>query len=54
MWAIGALVAFIVAFVLHLAGGKTGGYWVDAELIGFILLSVALLFSSPLPWRRAA
>ena len=55
-WAVAALIAFVIAFVialiLHAAGGKPGSYWVDAELLGFIFVSLALLFVSPLPWRR--
>jgi hypothetical protein len=40
---IAALLAFAIAFVLHLAKSFNGAYWVDAELIGFIFLALALL-----------
>lgn len=53
MIAVGALAAFIVALVLHAIGGKASGHWVDAELLGFIFLSIALMVPVPLPWRRA-
>lgn len=53
MIAVGALAAFIVALALHVVGGRSGGYWVDAALLGFIFLSTALMVPVPLPWRRA-
>jgi hypothetical protein len=40
--ALGAIIAFIFALAFHIAGGKVAQYVTDAELIGFILLAVAV------------
>lgn len=43
MAALIALLAFAIAFVLHLARSVNGAYWVDAELAGLFFTALALL-----------
>lgn len=52
MWAVLAVIAFFLALIFHIAAGSVLGYWVDAELIGFICLALHFTFGWPLPWRR--
>jgi hypothetical protein len=51
MWAVIAVIAFVVALILHLAGGSVAKYVLDAELIGFICLAIHLVWGV-YPWRR--
>lgn len=48
-WAGLAVIAFIIALIFHLAGGSVAQYVLDAELLGFIFWSVALL-APGWPW----
>jgi hypothetical protein len=55
-WAVLATIAFVVAFLFHLAGGSVEKYVLDAELIGLICLSAALWVPgvwAAAPWRRS-
>ena len=52
MWGIFAIVAFAIAFILNIIGGQTVKYVLDAELIGFILLTVHLVAGNVGPWFR--
>jgi membrane protein implicated in regulation of membrane protease activity len=49
MFAVLAVIAFAIALILHLAG--VARLVLDAELIGFICLSVHLVWGV-YPWRR--
>jgi hypothetical protein len=51
MFAVLAVIAFAIALIMHLAGGADAKYVLDAELAGFICLSVHLLWGV-YPWRR--
>lgn len=51
MFAIGAIIAFAVALILHLVGGHAGKYVIDFELIGLILIAAHLLWGWT-PWVR--
>jgi hypothetical protein len=51
VWAVLAIVAFIVALVFHVAAGKVARYVLDAELLGFIFLCLHLCWDVR-PWRR--
>ena len=46
--AVAAIIAFILALVFHIAGGKLSQYVTDAELAGFIFLVITL--AAPWPW----
>lgn len=48
MWGIFAIVAFAIALILNLL--KADKYVLDAELIGFILLTVHLVVGNVGPW----
>ena len=52
MFAVLAVVSFIVALILHLVGGHGAKYVTDFELIGFILVAAHLAWGFPLPWAR--
>jgi hypothetical protein len=52
MFAVLAFVAFIVAFICHLAGGGVTKYVEDAELLGFIFLAASFLWGG-YPWRHS-
>lgn len=43
MAAVFALVAFVIALVLNIAGGSVAKYVLDAELIGLALVALALI-----------
>jgi hypothetical protein len=49
MWAVVAIIAFVIALILHLAGGQVAKYVLDAELLGFIALAIHLLWPYR-PW----
>lgn len=53
MFAVLALVAFIVALILHIAGHGAAKYVIDAELIGFILIAASLAFGERWPVFRS-
>ena len=50
MAAIIAIIAFVVALIFHIAGGSVLRYYVDAELTGFIFLTLHLVWGY-YPWR---
>lgn len=52
MFAVAALIAFVIAFIFHLAGGSVEKYVLDAELLGFIFLAAAMVWGG-YPWRRS-
>ena len=49
MWGIFAIVAFAIALILNLLRAR---YVLDAELAGFILLSIHLVVGNVGPWFR--
>ncbi len=54
-WAIFTTIAFVVAFLFHLAGGSVEKYVLDAELLGLVFLSASLWVASAwagAPWRN--
>ncbi len=52
MFAVLAIVAFILALIFHIAGGSVAKYVLDAELLGFVFLAIHLVWGV-YPWRRA-
>ena len=54
MFAIAALIAFIVALILHLVGAHASKYMIDFELVGFILVAAHLVWGGWRPWERTA
>lgn len=54
MFAIFALIAFILALIFHIAGGSVNQYVIDAELLGFIFLAAyfCIPFGIPAGWTR--
>jgi hypothetical protein len=52
MFAVAAVVAFAIAFILHLAGNGTGRLVTDAVLAGFLLVACHLAWGVAWPWRR--
>jgi hypothetical protein len=55
MWAILAVIAFIIALILHIVGGGAAKYVLDFELAGFICIALQLAFGWGVPsfTRRA-
>jgi hypothetical protein len=53
MFAVLAVIAFAVAFLLHVATGPAK-YVTDAEILGWLCIAAHLAFLVPLPWRRTA
>lgn len=51
MFAVAAVVAFAIAFILHLVGHGTAKYVVDAEILGFLFIACDLAFG-PVFWAR--
>ena len=51
MFAVLAVVSFLVALILHLV--HAGKYVTDFELIGWVLVAAHLAWGLPLPWTRA-
>ena len=51
MFAVLALVAFILAFIFHIAAGSVEQYVLDAVLLGFVFLAASLLWGG-YPWRH--
>jgi len=49
MWGIAAIVAFSIALILNLLRTR---YVLDAELLGFVLLSVHVVVGNVGPWFR--
>ena len=49
MFAVLALIAFAIAFILHLTGGK---YVADAEILGWLCIAAHLVWAVALPWGR--
>ena len=52
MFAVAAVIAFILALIFHLAGGSVDQYVIDAELFGFIFLAIHLVWGV-YPWRHS-
>jgi hypothetical protein len=52
MFAVGAVIAFALALILHLVGHGAAKFVIDFELIGFILISLQMVFGWGIPWTR--
>jgi len=52
VFAIGAVLAFAIALLLNLIGGKSGSYWLDFALAGGLLVAAHLVWGGWRPWER--
>jgi hypothetical protein len=52
MFAVLAIIAFVIALIFHLAGGSVATYVLAAELIGLICVACHLAFGIGWSWAR--
>ena len=53
MFAIGAVLAFAIALLLHLIGNGAAKYVLDFELAGLLLVAMHLVWGGWRPWERS-
>ena len=51
MWAVLAVVAFLLALVFHIAGGNVTQYVLDAALLGAAFTALHMAWNYT-PWRK--